>query len=85
MRTDLPITGRNHLTTAGTSLFAAHTNATIHPIMLHPRKRLSRKIASRSRLLRARAIIDGRKYITNERLKNGKKIKVDRIMIALPL
>jgi hypothetical protein len=44
---------------------------------------LSRKIARRSRLLRARAIIDGRKYITNPKPKNGKKINVERVMTAL--
>src|SRR5579864_5084753 len=85
MRTHVPVTERNHLTIAGTSFFAAQTSATIHPITLHPRNRLSRKIASKSRLLRARAMIDGRKYITNPKPKNGKKIKCARIMIALPL
>jgi hypothetical protein len=29
--------------------------------------------------------MDGRKYITNPKPKNGKKIKVERIMTALPL
>src|ERR1035438_8300284 len=74
---------RSYLTIAGTSFLAAHTSATIHPITLHPKKMLSRKIARRSRLLRARAIIDGRKYITNPKQKNGKKINVERVMTAL--
>jgi hypothetical protein len=38
-------------------------------------------MASTSRLLRANAIIDGRKYITSPKLpKNGKKKNVERIM-----
>jgi len=80
----LLITSRSHLTIAGTSFFAAHIRATIHPITLQPKKRLSRKIERISRLLRARAIIDGRKYITNPKPKNGKKINVDRVMTAPP-
>jgi hypothetical protein len=67
------ITGPNYLATAGMSLFAAQTNATIHPITLQPRNKFSRKIASVSRLLRASAMIDGRKYNTNGKPKNGKK------------
>src|SRR5579864_1517673 len=72
----------NYLTTTGASFFAAHTKATIHPITLQPRKKFSRKIASRSRLLRASAMIEGRKYITVPKPmpKNGKKKNVDKIM-----
>src|ERR1700686_3264405 len=81
-RRDLRITGRSYLTATGTSFFAAQTSATIHPITLHPRKRLSRKIARSSRLLRARAMIDGRKYIMNPKPKNGKKMKCDKIITA---
>jgi hypothetical protein len=63
----------------GTSFFAAQTRATIHPITLHPKKKLSRKIARRSRLLRANAMIDGRKYITKPKPKKWKKKNVERI------
>src|SRR5208282_1088585 len=52
---------RTHRTTIGTSVFAAHTKATIHPIMVQPRKKFSSTIAVRSRLLLARAMIEGRK------------------------
>src|SRR6266567_6285925 len=72
--------GRGYLTIAGISFFAAQINATNHPITLQPRNKLSRKIARRSRLLRARAMIDGRKYITNPKPKNGKKKKCARTM-----
>src|ERR1041385_7978715 len=74
-RKDRTVTGRGHLTHTGASFFAAQTSATIHPITLHPRKRLSRKIAVRSRLLRINAISEGRKYITKLKPKNGKKKK----------
>src|SRR5580704_3114622 len=57
-----------------------HTNATTHPITLQPRKKFSRKIASRSRLLRASAMIEGRKYITNPKPKNGKNNSPRRCM-----
>src|SRR5436305_6741883 len=71
------ITSRVYLITTTGSFFAAQTRATIQPITLHPRKRFSRKIARRSRLLRASAINDGRKYMSsgrpNPRPKNGKK------------
>jgi hypothetical protein len=80
MQRNLPVTGRSHLTIAGTSFFAAQTRATIHPMTLHPRKRLSRKIERRSRLLRAKAMIDGKKYIRNGKPTNGKKKKVEKIM-----
>src|ERR1017187_8042566 len=76
--------GRRYLTIAGTSFLAAHTSATIHPITLHPRNRLSRKIESRSRLLRAKAMIDGRKYIKNGKPRSGKNRNIDRIMNGLP-
>jgi hypothetical protein len=65
----------------GASFFAAQTRATIHPITLHPKKKLSKKIASRSRLLRASAMIDGRKYITNPKPKKGRKRNVEKIGI----
>src|SRR3984957_9528697 len=83
MRRNLPITGLSYLTITGASFFAAQISATNHPMMLHPRKRLSRKIASKSRLLRASAMIDGKKYNKNGKPKNGKKRTVDRIMTAL--
>src|SRR5712664_414430 len=54
---------RTHLTTAGTSFFAAQTSAITHPITDQPRKRFSSRIAVVSRLLRAKAMIVGRKYI----------------------
>src|SRR5579864_7485984 len=41
-------------------------------------------MARMSRLLRARAMIDGRKYITNPKPKNGRKMNIERIMTALP-
>src|SRR5208282_2051796 len=65
--------GCDYLATAGTSLLAAQINATNQPITLHPRNKFSRKIASVSRLLRRRAMIDGRKYITRGKPSNGKK------------
>src|SRR3984885_10504587 len=83
MRRNLPITGLSYLTITGASFFAAQISATNHPMMLHPRKRLSRKIARRSRLLRASAMIDGKKYNKNGKPKNGKKRSVDRIMTVL--
>jgi hypothetical protein len=49
----------------GTSVFTAQIKATTHPITVHPRRRFNSRIAVMSRLLRARAIIDGKKYITN--------------------
>jgi hypothetical protein len=58
----------------------AQTNATIHPITDHPRKRFSSKIAVVSRLLRAKAIIEGRKYITKPKPKMGKKKTPGRSM-----
>jgi hypothetical protein len=70
-----------YLTTTGTSCFTAHTSATTHPIPVHPRNKFSRKIASKSLLLRPNAISDGRKYITSPKLpKNGKKKNVERII-----
>src|SRR5580704_3021898 len=64
---------KSHRTTTGTSFFTAQTSATTHPIIVQPRKKLSSTIAVISRLLRARAMIDGRKYITNPKPKNGRK------------
>src|SRR5579864_3026361 len=54
--------GLGYLAATTTSCFAAHTSATIHPITVHPRKKFNRKMASVSRLLRAIAMIEGRKY-----------------------
>jgi hypothetical protein len=67
----------------GTSFFAAHTSATTHPIIVHPRKKLRTTIDVVSRLLRAKAMIDGRKYIRNPKPKNGKKNN-DKRCITLP-
>jgi hypothetical protein len=62
-----------YLTTIGTSVLTAQTRAMIHPITDHPRKKFSSRIAPVSRLLRAKAIMVGRKYITKPNPKNGKK------------
>src|SRR5947209_6206087 len=80
----IDLKGLQYLATIGASCFAAQTSATIHPITLHPRNRLSRKIASVSRLLRANAMIDGRKYNTVPMPKNGKKMNVDISIGYLP-
>jgi hypothetical protein len=52
-------------------------------MMLHPRNKLSRKIARRSRLLRANAMIDGKKYITNGKPKKKWKKIIERTMEPL--
>jgi hypothetical protein len=64
---------KSHRTTTGTSDFTAQISATIQPIMVHPKKKFSRMMAAMSRLLRARAVIDGRKYITKPKPKIGRK------------
>jgi hypothetical protein len=66
----------------GASVFTAQTNATTHPITVHPRKKFSSTIAAVSRLLRAKATIEGRKYITNPNPKNGKKNAGKRCIIT---
>src|SRR5258708_651721 len=70
-RSRLPLASRvdswsrqTHRTTMGTSVFAAQTSAITQPITVHPRKILSSTMAAVSRLLRASATIEGRKYIT---------------------
>ena len=51
-----------YLTIIGTSFFAAQTRATTHPIIVHPKKKFRRRMEVMSRLLRAKAMIVGRKY-----------------------
>jgi hypothetical protein len=79
-----PNGGRTHRTTMGMSVFTAHTSATTHPIIVHPRKKFSSTIAAESRLLRAKAMIDGRKYMTNQKPKNDKKNAGNRCVILPP-
>jgi hypothetical protein len=50
--------------------------------MVHPRKKFRRRIPAMSRLLRARATIDGRKYITKPNPKNGRKNAGKRCVIS---
>jgi hypothetical protein len=68
-----PRAEQTHRTTAVMSAFTAHTKATTHPIIVHPRKKLSKTIPAMSRLLRAIAISDGKKYIAKLSPRKGKK------------
>ena len=60
-RRERPRSLEDQRTTTGTSCFTAQTNAMTHPIAVQPRKRFSSRIEVVSRLLRASAMIVGRK------------------------
>src|SRR5216684_8276443 len=48
-------------TITGTSALSAQTRATTHPIIVHPRKKFRSTIEAVSRLLRAKATMEGQK------------------------
>jgi len=73
-----------YLTIIGTSFFAAQTRATTHPIIVHPKKKFRRRMEVVSRLLRAKAMIVGRKYSRNPKPKMGKKNTAKRCMFIPP-
>src|SRR5260370_2057320 len=60
-------------TITGTSALSARTTATTHPIIVHPRKKFRSTIEAVSRLLRAKATMEGRTYITKLKPTNGNK------------
>jgi len=61
----------------------AQTRATTHPIIVHPRKKFRSTIEAVSRLLRAKATMEGRKYITKPKQPtNGNRKNAET---AIPL
>src|ERR1700730_11677249 len=67
------VESRPQRTMTGTSVLNAQTRATTQPIMVHPRKKFRSTIEAVSRLLRAKATMEGRKYITKPKPKNGNR------------
>src|SRR6266498_74725 len=80
LKTHRPLSERlgSYRITTGTSAFSAHTNAITQPMAVHPRKKFRTRIAPASRLLRANAMIAGRKYRTNPKPKIGGKKNAKR-------
>src|SRR5215471_15333651 len=59
--------------TTGESIFSAQTKVTTQPMAVHPRKRFKTRIETASRLLRAKAMMAGKKYSTKPKPKMGRK------------